>query len=311
MGVLGFCLGGTLALDLAARRADLAVVTYYAFPEGFDGRNPVPAPIDVADDDPGSGALVLGGAGLHRPRRASAGSASGSPDATRISPSRSIPMSATASWADSRKARRPLRSPGGEPASSSPATTTGCVMTPVTIHGVSTELVDLPLRRRHSFSTASADHQSYVIVCIQSEDGIHGLGEGSAPAGPWWGAQTVEAIQAVIDRYLGARARRGRRHPARARPRAPGSRGAGGALRPRGVGDGDPRPGRQGARRARLPVARRPVSLCDSDGLGAQRARGGRRAVRDRRAACRRSHPLQAEGRRARSAGRRAPGRWR
>ncbi len=49
VGILGFCLGGTLALDLAARRADLAVVTYYAFPEGFDGRNPAPAPIDVAD----------------------------------------------------------------------------------------------------------------------------------------------------------------------------------------------------------------------------------------------------------------------
>jgi muconate cycloisomerase len=75
-------------------------------------------------------------------------------------------------------------------------------MTPVTIRSVSTELVDLPLRRRHSFSTASADHQSYVIVCIESEDGITGLGEGAAPAGPWWGVQTVEAIQAVIDCYL-------------------------------------------------------------------------------------------------------------
>src|SRR5437762_1074200 len=75
-------------------------------------------------------------------------------------------------------------------------------MTPVTIHNVSTQLVDLPLRRRHSFSTASADHQSYVIVRIESDDGINGLGEGSAPAGPWWGAQTVEAIQAVIDCYL-------------------------------------------------------------------------------------------------------------
>ena len=49
IGLLGFCLGGTLALDLATRRADLAVVTYYAFPEGFEGRNPVPAPIDVTD----------------------------------------------------------------------------------------------------------------------------------------------------------------------------------------------------------------------------------------------------------------------
>jgi muconate cycloisomerase len=75
-------------------------------------------------------------------------------------------------------------------------------MTPVTIRGVSTELVDLPLRRRHSFSTASADRQSYVIVRIESDDGITGLGEGSAPAGPWWGVQTVEAIQAVIDSYL-------------------------------------------------------------------------------------------------------------
>jgi len=49
IGILGFCLGGTLALDLATRRADLAVATYYAFPEGFEGRNPVPAPIDVTD----------------------------------------------------------------------------------------------------------------------------------------------------------------------------------------------------------------------------------------------------------------------
>jgi carboxymethylenebutenolidase len=49
IGVLGFCLGGTLALDLATQRSDLAVVTYYAFPDGFEGRNPVPAPIDVTD----------------------------------------------------------------------------------------------------------------------------------------------------------------------------------------------------------------------------------------------------------------------
>ncbi len=75
-------------------------------------------------------------------------------------------------------------------------------MAAVRIHGVSTEIVDLPLRRRHSFATASADHQSYVIVCIHSDDGLVGLGEGSAPAGPWWGAATVEAIQVVIDRYL-------------------------------------------------------------------------------------------------------------
>jgi muconate cycloisomerase len=76
-------------------------------------------------------------------------------------------------------------------------------MAPVTIRSVATELVDLPLRRRHSFATASAEQQSYVIVRIQDEDGITGLGEGAAPAGPWWGMQTVEAMQAVIDCHLG------------------------------------------------------------------------------------------------------------
>ena len=76
-------------------------------------------------------------------------------------------------------------------------------MTGATIHTVATEIVDLPLRRRHSFATSSADRQSYVIVRVHGDDGLVGLGEGAAPGGPWWGAPTVEAIQVVIDRYLG------------------------------------------------------------------------------------------------------------
>lgn len=49
MGALGFCLGGTLALDLAARRTDLETVCYYAFPFGMSRPNPEPAdrPIDL------------------------------------------------------------------------------------------------------------------------------------------------------------------------------------------------------------------------------------------------------------------------
>jgi carboxymethylenebutenolidase len=49
IGVLGFCLGGTLGLDMAAERKDLAVVSYYGFPAGVQGKNPVAAPIEVAD----------------------------------------------------------------------------------------------------------------------------------------------------------------------------------------------------------------------------------------------------------------------
>ena len=51
IGVVGFSLGATLALDLAAQRADLAVASFYPFPEGQlspDEKAP-PAPIDLTD----------------------------------------------------------------------------------------------------------------------------------------------------------------------------------------------------------------------------------------------------------------------
>jgi len=47
VGTIGFCLGGTLALDLAAERSDLATVCYYAFPAGLSGALAAPAPLDL------------------------------------------------------------------------------------------------------------------------------------------------------------------------------------------------------------------------------------------------------------------------
>ncbi len=51
-GVLGFCLGGTFALDLAATRDDLATVCYYGFPAGSPGppsELKAPSPLDQVD----------------------------------------------------------------------------------------------------------------------------------------------------------------------------------------------------------------------------------------------------------------------
>lgn len=48
LGLLGFCMGGTFALDLAAQRADVATVGYYAFPRGMPNSS-APAPLDVVD----------------------------------------------------------------------------------------------------------------------------------------------------------------------------------------------------------------------------------------------------------------------
>ncbi|MFC4950172.1 dienelactone hydrolase family protein [Pseudonocardia sp. GCM10023141] len=52
VGLLGFCLGGTIALDLAATGIDVAVACFYPFPRGFG--NPsvakAPRPVDLAAD---------------------------------------------------------------------------------------------------------------------------------------------------------------------------------------------------------------------------------------------------------------------
>jgi carboxymethylenebutenolidase len=51
IGTIGFCMGGTLVLDLAAARGDLATVCYYGFP-ARRGESPLapPAPLDLADE---------------------------------------------------------------------------------------------------------------------------------------------------------------------------------------------------------------------------------------------------------------------
>ena len=45
IGTIGFCMGGTFVLDLAAERDDLATVCYYGFPAASG----VPAPLDRAE----------------------------------------------------------------------------------------------------------------------------------------------------------------------------------------------------------------------------------------------------------------------
>jgi carboxymethylenebutenolidase len=49
-GTIGFCMGGTFVLNLAAARDDLATVCYYGFPQPPPlSPNPAPAPLDQLD----------------------------------------------------------------------------------------------------------------------------------------------------------------------------------------------------------------------------------------------------------------------
>jgi carboxymethylenebutenolidase len=52
VGTIGFCMGGTQVLDLAARRQDLVTVCFYGFPARLPNAGPLtaPAPLDVVDD---------------------------------------------------------------------------------------------------------------------------------------------------------------------------------------------------------------------------------------------------------------------
>src|SRR6266540_5512847 len=51
VGTIGFCMGGTFVLNLAAARDDLATVCYYGFPRAPRlSPNPAPPPLDQLDE---------------------------------------------------------------------------------------------------------------------------------------------------------------------------------------------------------------------------------------------------------------------
>ncbi|GAY07281.1 muconate/chloromuconate family cycloisomerase [Pseudonocardia sp. N23] len=70
------------------------------------------------------------------------------------------------------------------------------------IDRVETVLVDIPLRRPHRFARASMNAQPVLYVFVRTAGGITGTGEGVVPAGPWWGGESVETMQVIIERYI-------------------------------------------------------------------------------------------------------------
>ncbi|MCK8646701.1 muconate/chloromuconate family cycloisomerase [Mycobacterium colombiense] len=75
-------------------------------------------------------------------------------------------------------------------------------MNDLTIDGVHSFIVDVPLLRPHKFATSSMDKQPLLLVAIRTAGGAIGYGEGVVPGGPWWGGESVETMQAIIERYI-------------------------------------------------------------------------------------------------------------
>lgn len=75
-------------------------------------------------------------------------------------------------------------------------------MTKDSIRAVKAEIFDIPIRRPHHFAALTITKQSLLLVRVQTEDGLEGIGESVTPGGPWWGGESVESMKATVDGYL-------------------------------------------------------------------------------------------------------------
>lgn len=70
------------------------------------------------------------------------------------------------------------------------------------IAAIETVILDIPLIRPHHLSFGTKTEINALIVRLRTDDGLEGLGEAVASAGPAWGEESIETIQLVIERYL-------------------------------------------------------------------------------------------------------------
>ena len=70
------------------------------------------------------------------------------------------------------------------------------------IEAIETRILDVPLIRPHGFATFTANEQPILLVQVKLSDGSTGFGEGVVPGGAWWGGETVETMQAIVEKYL-------------------------------------------------------------------------------------------------------------
>ena len=75
-------------------------------------------------------------------------------------------------------------------------------MSDLHIDHVSTRLLDVPLFRPHGFATFTATSQPILLVEVGLAGGVTGYGEGVVPGGPWWGGESAETMQVIVEKYL-------------------------------------------------------------------------------------------------------------
>lgn len=72
----------------------------------------------------------------------------------------------------------------------------------IQITAVRTEILDVPIKRPHQFSAAKMTVKPFLLLQIDTNEGITGIGEGTTP-GIWWNGESVETMQTVIEHHIG------------------------------------------------------------------------------------------------------------
>ncbi|CDX11520.1 Muconate cycloisomerase 1 [Mesorhizobium sp. ORS 3324] len=70
------------------------------------------------------------------------------------------------------------------------------------IRSIVASIIEAPTVRRHKLSNTEIAHQGFVLVRVQLENGVTGIGEASTLGGPRWAEESVESIWAAIANYL-------------------------------------------------------------------------------------------------------------
>ncbi|TIV75830.1 MAG: mandelate racemase, partial [Mesorhizobium sp.] len=70
------------------------------------------------------------------------------------------------------------------------------------IRSIVATIIEAPTVRRHKLSNTEIAHQGFVLVRVQLENGVTGIGEASTLGGPRWAEESVESIWAAIANYL-------------------------------------------------------------------------------------------------------------
>ncbi|KAB0508992.1 muconate/chloromuconate family cycloisomerase [Pseudomonas moorei] len=70
------------------------------------------------------------------------------------------------------------------------------------IENVVSQRLDIPFSEPIRMSFGTLDRLNLLLVRLTDNSGLEGIGETTVMGGPYWGGESIEAVQAAIDKYL-------------------------------------------------------------------------------------------------------------